>query len=73
MQQKIKAMSAEAKASAGIIGGLPFVVAGLVSVVQPTYLIPLFSTTIGQMWLGIAAVMMSMGVFVMRKMIQFDF
>jgi tight adherence protein B len=73
MQQKIKAMSAEAKASAGIIGGLPFVVAGLVSLVQPTYLVPLYSTTIGQMWLGIAAVMISMGIFVMRKMIQFDF
>jgi tight adherence protein B len=73
MQQKIKAMSAEAKASAGIIGGLPFVVAALVSLVQPNYLVPLYSTTLGQMWLGIAVVMMSMGVFVMRKMIQFDF
>lgn len=73
MKQKISAMSSEAKSSAGIIGSLPFVVAGLVSLVQPTYLVPLYSTPIGQVCLGVAALMMSMGVFIMRKMIQFDF
>ena len=73
MKQKIKAMSSEAKASAGIIGSLPFVVAVLVSLTTPTYLLPLFTTTIGQIWLGIAAVMMSFGVWVMSKMVAFDF
>jgi tight adherence protein B len=73
MKEKIKAMSSEAKASAGIIGSLPFVVAGLVTLVQPTYLAPLYSTNIGHIWLGVAVVMLSAGVFVMRKMIQFDF
>jgi len=73
MKMKIKAMSSEAKASAGIIGSLPFVVATLVSIVSPAYLVPLYSTTTGQMWLGIAAVMLTMGVMVMRKMVSFDF
>jgi tight adherence protein B len=73
MQAKVKAMSSEAKASAGIIGSLPFVVAILVSLTSPTYLLPMFTTTTGQMWLGIAACMLAMGVFVMHRMVQFDF
>ncbi|MGV8833566.1 MAG: type II secretion system F family protein [Devosia sp.] len=73
MKQKIKAMSSEAKASAGIIGSLPFFVAILVSITSPTYLAPLFTTTIGNIWLGIGVLMLSAGVFVMSKMVKFDY
>jgi len=73
MKQKIKAMSSEAKASAGIIGSLPFVVGTLVSLTSPTYLAPLFFTTIGQIWLGIGVLMLSAGVFIMSKMVKFDY
>ena len=73
MKQKIKAMSSEAKASAGIIGSLPFIVAILVTLTTPTYMLPLFQTQIGLIWLGIALIMMSIGVFIMNRMIQFDF
>jgi len=73
MKQKIKAMSSKAKASAGIIGSLPFIVGILVTLTTPAYMVPLFSTTTGQIWLGIAAVLMSIGVFMMNRMIQFDF
>jgi len=73
MKQKIKAMSSEAKASAGIIGSLPFVVGILVSVVSPAYLAPLFFTSLGQIWLGIGVIMLALGVFVMNRMIQFDY
>jgi tight adherence protein B len=73
MKQKVKAMSSEAKASAMIIGSLPFVVAGLVTVVSPRYLEPLWSTTIGNIWLGVAALMLAMGTFVMNRMVQFDY
>ncbi|WP_029042030.1 type II secretion system F family protein [Cucumibacter marinus] len=72
MHAKVKAMSSEAKASAMIIGALPFVVAGLVSLVSPGYMAPLISTTLGYLWLGVAAVMMALGIFVMNRMIQFD-
>jgi tight adherence protein B len=73
MKQKIKAMSSEAKASAGIIGSLPFLVGILVTLTTPTYMVPLFSSTLGFIWLGIAVVMMSAGLFIMNRMIQFDF
>jgi len=73
MQAKVKAMSSEAKASAMIIGSLPFIVAALVSVVTPNYLLPLISTTPGNIALGVAALMMSLGIFIMNRMIQFDY
>jgi tight adherence protein B len=73
MKQKIKAMSSEAKASAGIIGSLPFVVGILVSITSPTYLLPLFSSTLGHIWLGIGILMLSAGVFVMSKMVKFEY
>jgi tight adherence protein B len=73
MKQKIKAMSSEAKASAGIIGSLPFVVGILVTLTTPTYMVPMFTTTLGLIWLGIAAIMMTFGVWIMAKMVSFDF
>lgn len=73
MKAKVKAMSSEAKASAGIIGSLPFVVAILVTLTSPTYLAPFFTTTIGMLWLGVAVLMLSFGVFVMYRMVQFEF
>jgi tight adherence protein B len=72
MKQKVKAMSSEAKASAMIIGALPFVVAMLVSLTSPAYLLPLIETDGGKLMLGIAAAMMSMGIFIMNRMVQFE-
>ena len=73
MKQKIKAMSSEAKASASIIGSLPFVVGTLVSVVSPAYLGPLFFTPLGQIWLGVGVFMLALGIFVMNRMVQFEY
>jgi len=73
MKQKIKAMSSEAKASAGIIGSLPFVVGVLVSLTSPTYLAPLFFTPLGNIWLGIGVLMLAAGIFVMNRMVKFDY
>lgn len=72
LQAKVKSMSAEAKTSAGIIGSLPVIVAGLVQVTSPEYLALLYTTDLGVMVLVACAVWMSIGVFVMRQMINFD-
>jgi tight adherence protein B len=73
MKAKIKAMSMEAKASATIIGSLPFVVATLVYLTSPSYISLLWTESLGRAMLGCCAVWMCVGVFVMRKMINFDF
>ena len=72
MRDKAQAMASEAKASAMIIGSLPFCVAGLLSVVNPEYLMLLFTETTGNILLGIGAFWMTMGSLVMKKMINFS-
>jgi tight adherence protein B len=72
MKAKIKAVSMEAKASAGIIGSLPPVVAGLVQLTSPGYISLLWSTPTGLVLLGISAFWMLCGILVMRQMINFE-
>ncbi|GAB5505049.1 MAG: type II secretion system F family protein [Rhizobiaceae bacterium] len=72
MKAKVQALSMEAKASAAIIGALPFIVAFLVYLTSPSYIMPLFTTSKGHLILGISAIWMTMGVFVMKKMINID-
>ena len=73
MSEKIQAMSMEAKASAGIIGSLPPIEMVLVYVTTPDYISLLWTNPTGQVMLVACLVWMSIGVLVMKKMINFDF
>jgi tight adherence protein B len=73
MAEKIQAMSMEAKASAGIIGSLPPIVMLLVYLSTPDYISLLWTHPTGQLMLLGCAIWMSIGIFVMKKMINFDF
>ena len=73
MREKVQAVSMEAKSSAAIIGSLPPVVAGLVYLTNPDYIMLLFTHHTGQFMLLGCALWMSCGIFVMKKMINFDF
>lgn len=72
MKAKVQALSMEAKASAAIIGALPIIVATLVYLSSPNYIMPLFVTSTGHLILGISGIWMSIGIFVMRKMMNFE-
>lgn len=72
MRAKVDAMSMEAKASAAIIACLPFIVTGLVYLSSPGYILVLFTTTTGNTIIGVSFAWMSIGVMVMKKMINFD-
>ncbi len=72
MKLKIKAMSSESKASAYIVGSLPFIVFGLIWWINPEYVAGFFSEDRlivaglgGMLW-------MSIGVFIMAKMVSFE-
>jgi tight adherence protein B len=71
LSAKIKAMSSEAKASAAIIGSLPPAVMGIVYVTTPAYISLLFTERTGNLLLAGCVCWMSVGIFVMRKMINF--
>lgn len=72
MRAKVKALSMEAKASAVIIGALPFIVAGLVYVTSPGYITILFTDPRGHLILLASGIWMAIGIFIMRNMINFD-
>ncbi len=72
MKLKIAAMSSESKASAYIIGVLPFMVFGIITFISPGYMAGFFNDQrlmiagiVGMGW-------MSIGAFIMRQMINFE-
>jgi tight adherence protein B len=69
---KVRAMTSEAKFSALILGGLPFVVAGLISFVNPEYLKPLGNDSMGRFILYGAAFLYMSGAVLMRKVSQIE-
>jgi len=80
MKLKINAMSSESKASAWIIGSLPFIVFGMISWINMKYMSPfftpdpngLFGLSLMQL-IGIGGMgWMSIGVFIMAQMINFE-
>jgi tight adherence protein B len=72
MKLKIRAMSSESKASAYIVGSLPFLVFGAIMYINPKYMSTFFTddrlivTGLG------AGVWMGLGVFIMAKMVSFE-
>ena len=72
MKLKIKAMSSESKASALIVGALPFIVFALVWFINNNYMANFFADQRlmiagggGLLWMGI-------GAFIMAKMVNFE-
>jgi tight adherence protein B len=72
MRLKIKAMSSESKASAYIVGSLPFIVFGLVWFINPSYMAGFFVDQRLMIAGGGGLVWMSMGAAIMAKMVRFE-
>jgi tight adherence protein B len=71
MREKVKALSGEAVASAFIIGSLPPGVVTLITLTSPSYMAPMFADPRGHIMLMAGGFWMAIGIFVMRKMINF--
>lgn len=72
LRLKIRAMSAEAKASAMIIGSLPFIMFMLLLFVNPDYIMTLFHSLRGKLMIGSGLFWMGLGWATMTKMISFE-
>jgi tight adherence protein B len=73
LTSKVQAFSAEAKASAAIIASLPMLVMIALSIMTPEYTSLLWTVPLGKMMLIGSGLLMSCGVLIMRKMINFDY
>lgn len=72
MKLKIKAVSSEARASAYIIGSLPFIMAGILCLTAPAYVAVLLTDVRGNFMAGGALALQGIGVLIMAKMVQFE-
>jgi tight adherence protein B len=72
MQLKIRAMSSEAKASAMILGSLPFIMFMLLYLVNGPYVMQLLNDHRGMMMVGAGLTSLALGVFIMMRMTKFQ-
>lgn len=72
MKQRIKAMASEPKASAWILGSLPFILFALILFVNSSYVMPLFDDPRGLTLIGAALISQGIGVVVMARMVRFE-
>jgi len=72
MKLKIKAMTGEARASAAILGLLPFIMFGAIMFIHPDYGMVLITTARGHVLLGGGLTSMAIGIGTMFKMTKFE-
>ena len=72
MKLKVRAMSSEARASAYILGALPFVMFAIILMVNPGYVLQLLDDPRGHILLAIGLSSIALGIGVMAKMIRFE-
>ncbi|HPF46286.1 MAG: type II secretion system F family protein [Alphaproteobacteria bacterium] len=72
LKLKINAMSSEGKASATIIGALPFIMLGILSVLNYDYMSTMFIDPRGQLGLLGGLIWMAIGMFIISKLINFE-
>jgi tight adherence protein B len=72
MRRQVKVLTAEGRLSAYVLVALPFAIALYMTAVNPDYIGLLVTTTLGLFMLGTAAVLIIIGVFWMRKIVNID-
>jgi tight adherence protein B len=70
LKRQVKALSAEGRLSSLILSILPVVMFLALLLLNPVFLRPLFTTTMGIMMLVVAAVLMVLGVFWLKKITE---
>ena len=72
MRRQILVLTAEGRLSAWVLSLLPFAIAIYMFAVNPEYISLLFTTQIGLFMLGVAGVLMVLGILWMRKIVDID-
>lgn len=64
---EVNTLTAQGRMSGYLVAVLPIAIAGMINMIQPAFMQPLFTQTIGQIMLGVGIVMMAIGFFAIRK------
>jgi tight adherence protein B len=71
--RKVKALTAMGRASAYVLIGMPFIMAGLIEAVDVKYMRPLLFSTIGHLMIAVGLVSMGIGTMILRKIVNFKY
>jgi tight adherence protein B len=69
---EIKTLTSQQMLTGFIIGGLPFIMVGLFTVISPEYMVPLFTTVIGRVMLFGAALLETFGILLIKKILTIE-
>jgi tight adherence protein B len=69
-RRKVSALTAMGRASAYVLVAMPFITAGLISIVNPGYLSPLVNQSAGRLMLFAVLVMIAIGALVLKKIVS---
>ncbi|HHX77511.1 MAG TPA: secretion system protein, partial [Firmicutes bacterium] len=69
---EIKTLTAQQRMSAAIIVLLPFAVTGIIYLMNPDYIMTLFRQPLGLIMVAVALVFQSLGIFMIRKIVNID-
>jgi tight adherence protein B len=72
IQGEIRTLTAQARASGWIITILPFALAGMLSVISPSYFGPMFTDPIGHVLIGVALFSMAIGAAAIQKIVKIE-
>jgi len=73
MKAKIRAISVEGRMTSWFMLGFPFFLYGLVRLIRPDYFDPMWASDYAHVFLGVAAVLMTIGMLILRKIVNFDY
>ena len=72
LRGEVRALTAEGRASAGMLVVMPPALGAVMYAVNPDYMSPMFTRTAGHIMLGISAVMIGIGFLWMKKVVTID-
>ena len=72
MRREVHTLTAQGRASGWVLAILPFAMGAFISLVNPSYMEPLFNERMGQIAIGGAVVMVIIGFFVIQRIVDID-
>ena len=72
MRREVKTLTAQGRMSGWVLAALPFALGAFISVVNPSYIEPLFTERIGQMAIAFGIIMVLIGFFVIQRIVDID-
>jgi tight adherence protein B len=72
LKGEIRALTAEGRISALVLGSLPFAMAGFLYATNPTYIGTLFTTTFGFIAMGVGLILMAAGILWLRRIVNIE-